>query len=154
MIRKAYEKDISRILELLKQVNKVHYDGRPDLFKLDTKYTHHDLIELLNDESKPIFVITDESDLVNGYCFCQSIEIKNNQLMQDIKTLYIDDLCVDENKRGCHLGSQLYEYVKSYAKNNNYYNLTLNVWELNEPAMKFYQKMGLIPQKTTMETIL
>ncbi len=154
MIRKACEKDINRILELLKQVNKVHYDGRPDLFKLDTKYTFNDLKKLLLDETKPIFVITDENDIVEGYCFCQHNEIKNNQLMQDIKTLYIDDLCVDENRRGCHLGSQLYEYVLNYAKENNYYNLTLNVWELNEPAMKFYQKMGLIPQKTTMETIL
>lgn len=154
MIRKACNLDIERILDLLKQVNKVHYDGRPDLFKLDTKYTYRDLEQLLLDETKPIFVITDENDLVDGYCFCQHIEIKNNQLMQDIKTLYIDDLCVDEKKRGLHLGSKLYEYVKNYAKENHYYNLTLNVWELNEPAMKFYQKMGLIPQKTTMETIL
>lgn len=154
MIRLANKLDIYRILELLQQVNKVHYDGRNDLFKLGTKYTFEDLEKLLLDKHRPIFVITDENDYVNGYCFCKHIEIKDDQLMQDIKTLYIDDLCVDENSRGLHLGSQLFNHVKQYAKENNYYNLTLNVWELNQPAMKFYQKMGLLPQKTTMETIL
>ena len=154
MIRKAENKDIDQILELLKQVNKVHYDGRSDLFKLATKYTYQDLEELLNDENKPIFVITNENDFVCGYCFCKHIEIKDDQLMQDITTLYIDDLCIDENCRGMHLGSQLFDYVKNYAKEHHYYNLTLNVWQLNEPAMKFYQKMGLLPQKTVMETIL
>lgn len=153
MIRLANNNDIERILELLKQVNKVHYDGRKDLFKLDTKYTIDTLKELIKDTNNPIFVIV-KDNLVLGYCFCKHQEIKNDQLMQDIKTLYIDDLCVDEICRGQHLGTKLYKYVRNYAKENNYYNLTLNVWHLNEAAMKFYQKMGLLPLKTTMETIL
>lgn len=72
----------------------------------------------------------------------------------NIKTLYIDDLCVDENLRGGGIGYKIFEHVKNYAKEEHCYNLTLNVWALNEGAKKFYEKCGLKIQKYTMENIL
>lgn len=74
--------------------------------------------------------------------------------MTDVKTLYIDDLCVDEAARGAHIGRSLYEYVLDYARNNGYYNVTLNVWADNKNAVKFYDKLGLKIQKIGMEKIL
>jgi ribosomal protein S18 acetylase RimI-like enzyme len=74
--------------------------------------------------------------------------------MTHIKTLYIDDLCVDEAVRGQHVGSTIYQHVLSYAKELGCYNVTLNVWACNENAMRFYEKCGLKVQKTGMETIL
>ena len=74
--------------------------------------------------------------------------------MTDIKTLYIDDLCVDENSRGQNIGKNLYNHVIAFAKENECYNVTLNVWSCNESAIKFYEKCGLRPQKIGMETIL
>ena len=75
-------------------------------------------------------------------------------ILTDIKTLYIDDLCVDERKRGRHIGKTLYDAVIAFAKEQECYNVTLNVWSLNENAMKFYQSCGMIPQKIGMETLL
>ena len=72
----------------------------------------------------------------------------------DRKTFYIDDLCVDENVRGKHIGTHLYKYVLSEAKKKGCYHVTLNVWCLNESAMRFYEKCGLSPLKITMEQIL
>lgn len=153
MIRKAYNADIQRIIELLHQVNMVHFEKRPDLFKPHTtKYNEQELAALLADESKPIFVYDDGT--VQGYAFCQINEIKDNILLQDIKTLYIDDICVDENARGKHIGKALYEYVRDYALSIGCYNITLNVWEGNDAALCFYRNMGMQVQKTTMETIL
>lgn len=153
MIRKATKEDIQRIIELLHQVNMVHHVIRPDLFKPHTtKYDEQELETMLGDDSKPIFVFDDE--MVLGYAFCQVFEVTNNQLLEDIKTLYIDDICVDENARGKHVGKTLYEYVLEYAKSIGCYNITLNVWEGNEPAQRFYRDMGMQVQKTTMEIIL
>ena len=149
-IRKANKEDIQRIIELLHQVNMVHHVIRPDLFKPHTtKYNKQELETMLDDDSKPIFVFDDE--MVLGYAFCQVSEIKNDQLLEDIKTLYIDDICVDENARGKHVGKALYEYVHDYAKSIGCNNITLNVWEGNEPALRFYRSMGMQVQKTTME---
>ena len=153
MIRKANKEDIKRIIELLHQVNMVHHVLRPDLFKPHTtKYSIQELDSLLKDESKPIFVFDDGTVL--GYAFCQVSEIKDDQLLEDIKTLYIDDICVDENSRGKHVGKALYEYVREYARSIGCNNITLNVWEGNDAAYSFYKNMGMQVQKTTMEVLL
>lgn len=154
-IRRAQERDMEGINKLLRQVLMVHHNGRPDLFKADVKkYTDQELKELLRDDSKPIFVGVDEEERVMGYAFCQFIQHTDDHILTDIKSLYIDDLCVDEGLRGQHVGRRLYEYVLEYAKQSGCYNVTLNVWALNESARKFYEKCGLTPQKIGMEKIL
>ena len=152
--RRALEKDIPQMHELLRQVNLVHHIGRPDLFKKANKYTDDELKVILKDESRPIFAAVDDSDTMLGYAFCIHQEHPGDNLLTDIRTLYIDDLCVDENCRGQHVGKKLYEYVLKWAKEKGYYNLTLNVWNCNESAMKFYESVGMTPYKVGMEQIL
>ena len=155
-IRRAKEKDMDRINELLRQVCLVHHNGRPDLFKGDhhRKYTDEQLCGIIQDNQRPIFVAVDEAGCVLGYAFCIFQQHKNDNILTDIKTLYIDDLCVDENIRGRHIGRTLYESVLKFAKEEGCYNVTLNVWACNEAAMKFYESCGLKPQKIGMEVIL
>jgi ribosomal protein S18 acetylase RimI-like enzyme len=154
-IRRASEKDIGDINNLLRQVSMVHYNGRPDLFKANVKkYKDEELLEIIKDDNKPIFVGVNEENHVLGYAFCVFQQHKDDNILTDIKTLYIDDLCVDENLRGQHIGKQLYEYVLSYAKKNGCYNVTLNVWSCNPSAQKFYDACGLVPYKVGMEKIL
>lgn len=155
IIRRANSGDLEGLDRLLMQVCLVHHKGRPDLFKYGTKkYTDEELLEIIADDSRPIFVAVDENNYMLGYCFCVFIKHENNNILTDILTLYIDDLCVDETIRGKHIGKSLYEHVLGFAKEKGCYNVTLNVWSLNEGAMKFYEACGLKPQKVGMETIL
>ena len=152
-IRRACPKDIKRIIKLLHQVNMVHYEIRPDLFKPHTtKYDEQELESILKDDNKPVFVYDDGE--VRGYAFCQLTEVRDNLLLQDCKSLYIDDICVDEQARGRHVGKALYEYVCEFARQAGCHNITLNVWEGNEAALSFYRNMGMLIQKTTMEVII
>ena len=152
-IRFAEEKDMEDVLSLLEQVNKIHHDGRPDLFNLATKYSKEDLKEIFNDEKTPVFVF-DDGGKVKGYAFCVLKETKGDRLLADMKTLYIDDLCVDEGERGKRIGKRLYERVCEFAKEKGCYNVTLNVWTLNKSAMEFYERIGMKAQKIGMEKIL
>lgn len=154
-VRMAQEKDMERIHSLLAQVAMVHHKGRPDLFKAGkSKYTDEELKVLLRDTSRPILAAVDENDCMQGYAFCIFQQYKDHNIMTDIKTLYIDDLCVDETMRGHHIGRMLYEAALDFAREHGCYNLTLNVWSCNESAMNFYQSCGLKPQKVGMEIIL
>ena len=154
-IRRAQQEDIEGILKLLVQVDMVHHNGRPDIFNGPaTKYNADELREILPDETRPEFVYVDEDGNVLGHAFCMHKQIKGDNVLTDIKTLYIDDICVDEKARGKHVGSKLYDHVVGYAKDNDYYNITLNVWSCNPGALKFYEAMGLKPQKIGMEYIL
>ena len=154
MIRQAVNKDIPKIMDLLMQVCLVHHNGRPDIFKVGTKYSEDELKILIKDKTRPILVSTDEKDEVVGYCFCVYQQHIDNSILTDIKTLYIDDLCVDERVRGKHIGKELYEAALQLARDSGCYNLTLNVWSCNPSALRFYEKMGLLPQKIGMEIVL
>ena len=154
-IRRAEEKDMEGINKLLQQVCLVHHKGRPDIFKFGAKkYTDDELKAIIHDDKRPIFVATDEKGTVLGYAFCIFQQHLNNNILTDIKTLYIDDLCVDETIRGQHIGSSLYQAVLAFAREQGCYNVTLNVWSCNTSAIKFYEAMGLKPQKGGMEVIL
>ena len=167
MVRRANKNDIGRIIELLHQVDMVHHVLRPDLFKPNTtKYNEQELEALMGDDSKPIFVFEAEApspngasasakgqnrSIILGHAFCLITEVRDDKLLQDIKTLYIDDICVDEKARGKHVGKALYEFVRDYAKSIGCNNITLNVWEGNDAALSFYRNMGMNVQNTTME---
>ena len=152
-IRRATLTDIDGINKLLYEVHKVHSDKRPDLFKVGSKkYANEELAKIIVDDNRPIFVYVDNDDIL-GYAFCVFIKNNSNSLT-DILTLYIDDLCVDENARGKKVGTSLYNYVLQFAEDAGCYNVTLNVWACNNSALKFYEKCGLSVQKIGMEKIL
>lgn len=153
-VRKAQLKDIPKIMELLRQVNAVHHNGRPDLFRSGTKYTSDELTALLNDKNRPILIAADENDEAAGYAFCIFKHQSADHILTDVKTLYIDDLCVDEKKRKQQIGKTLYQEALAFARENSCYHVTLNVWALNPGAFKFYEACGMKPLKTEMEVIL
>ncbi len=153
-IRFAAPVDVPGILELLRQVGQVHHQGRPDIFRADAqKYGPSQVLAMLDKSETPIFVAVEDGQVL-GYCFCQIKTYYRDPVIADHTTWYIDDLCVDENCRGKHVGATLYETVCKYAKQRKCRSVTLNVWSCNDSAMKFYEKMGLKPQKVGMEAIL
>ena len=153
-IRFAMEQDVGGIIKLLQQVGRVHHEGRPDIFRTNAqKYGASEVLAMLNSSRSPIFVAV-EAGAVLGYGFCQIKTYKDDPVIADHTELYIDDLCVDENARGKGIGTAIYQEICRYAKQRRCYSVTLNVWSCNESAMKFYESLGLKPQKVGMETIL
>ena len=153
-IRKAEEKDIPAILGLLSQVLELHAVIRPDLFMSGTrKYTEQELKEILGDEKRPVFVAEADGKVL-GYCFCVLQKVTDSNNLRDSSTLFIDDFCVDEKSRHQHVGRALNDYVMAFAREQGCYDITLNVWEGNENARVFYERMGFTPRKTVMEKIL
>lgn len=155
VIRRAIEKDIPKLKKLLGQVLELHASIRPDIFiPGTTKYRDDELAEMVKDDQKPIYVAADEEDRVIGYAFCALKEQPFSNNMIPFTSIYIDDLCVDESARGKHVGQALFEYVKEEAKRLGCYEVTLNVWEGNDSARHFYEKMGMRVKETNMEFIL
>ena len=154
IIRRAEPKDLPYIVSLLHQVHDVHSASRPDIFNRgNRKYNDEEILGIIANDSLPVFV-ADEDGAVLGYAFCVLEEVKDTPSLVDMKSLYIDDLCVDEKERGKHIGTALYDHVVAFARSIGCYHITLNVWCLNESAMRFYEKCGLSPLKIVMEKIL
>ena len=154
-IRLAQPNDIPALLGLLEQILSVHHQLRPDIFKgSGGKYSKEELKQLMAQEHTPIFVYENEDGQILGHLFITIKEVSDNPVLHPIKTLFIEDLCVDQVARGQKIGDQLYQFAVSYAKKIGCYNLTLNVWNDNEGALRFHQRQGMKPQETVMETIL
>ena len=153
-IRFAIPEDVPGIIELLQQVGQVHHRGRQDIFRADAqKYGPSQVLAMLDKSETPILVAA-EDGVVLGYCFCQIKTYAGDPVICDHSTCYIDDLCVRETCRGKHIGTVLYDAACQYARQRKCNSVTLNVWSCNESAMKFYEKLGLKPQKVGMEAIL
>ena len=154
-IRLAQLKDIPDLLRLLEQILSVHHQARPDIFKgSGGKYSEEELEKLMEQDKTPIFVYENEDGQILGHLFVTIKEVSDNPILHPIKTLFIEDLCVEQAARGQKIGDQLYQFAVSYAKEIGCYNLTLNVWNDNEGALRFYQRQGMKPQETVMETII
>lgn len=153
-IRRAEDRDAEKVMKLLGEVLELHAKLRPDIFiPGSTKYTREELHGIFRNEDTPVFVAADDSGEVAGYAFCVMKQPPFSTNMKPMKTLYIDDLCVDEGCRGQHVGTILFDYVKQFAREQGCYDITLNVWEGNN-ARKFYDKMGMFVKETQMEIIL
>ncbi len=153
-IRLASEKDVDRLQQMLFTVQNLHAEGRPDVFIKGTrKYNDQKVRDIIACESSPVFV-GELDGKVMAYAFCEIIDNNGTDNLKSLKTLYIDDLCVDELYRGKGYGKEIYSFVKAFAQKQGCYHLTLNVWHLNQSAVKFYEKIGMKPLKTTMEDIL
>jgi len=153
-IRFAQAKDVPGILALLRQVGRVHHEGRPDIFRSNAqKYGASQILAMLESGATPIFVAT-EGDAVLGYGFCQFKKHELDPVISDHTELYIDDLCVDENHRGQGIGKAIYQEILRYARMRRCYNVTLNVWSCNPGALKFYESLGMKTQKVGMECLL
>ncbi|MEX2784653.1 N-acetyltransferase family protein [Streptococcus sp. H49] len=152
-IRRAQLKDIPALEKLLQQILTVHHQARPDLFVSEGgKYSGEELKDLVLDKQRPVFVYEDEHGRILGHLFTIIQEAKAPAVPH--KTLFIDDLCVDEEARGQKIGSELYQFALKYARKIGCYNLTLNVWNDNQGALRFYERQGLRAQETRLEQIL
>ncbi|MBQ4641433.1 MAG: GNAT family N-acetyltransferase [Oscillospiraceae bacterium] len=153
-IRFARTQDVPDIITLLRQVGQVHHQGRPDIFREKAqKYGPSQVLALLDNPLTPIFVAA-EGGRVLGYGVCQIKTYYQDPVIRDHTELYIDDLCVDEKTRGTGIGTTLYKEICRYAKAQGCSSVTLNVWCCNEAAMRFYESLGLRPQKIGMEASL
>ena len=155
IIRKANANDYKGVERLLVEVNNLHQKLRPDIFiENAVKYDEKKFDEIILNESTPVFVAVDDDGNVLGHLFCSVRDYEQVKVYKDFKSLFIDDLCIEEGAIGQGVGKALYEFAIGYARENGCYDVTLNVWEGNNSARAFYEKMGMFPKETQMEYIL
>ena len=150
-IRLAIPEDVPGILELLRQVGQVHYNGRPDIFRDNAqKYGPSQVLSMLGKRETPILVAYERKKVL-GYCMMQIQAYYRDTVIRDHTTCYIDDLCVDENHHRQGIATALYRHVCDFAREQGCTFVTLNVWTGNDGAQRFYENMGMTSRSVTME---
>lgn len=153
-VRQAEPGDAEPIHCLLKTIAELHRQGRGDLFSdFESKYSRYELAQRLAVKNNGIFVAECCGE-VAGYVFCDILTHEDQPHLKNIKTLYIDDLCVSEMHRRKGIAAALMEKAKSFGRECGCYDMELNVWEFNKNAIAFYESIGMTTRKRYMEFVL
>ena len=75
-----------------------------------------------------------KDDRIKGIIIYKVREVKNNISKLDSKTLYIDELAVDEEYRGNGIGRLLLNKMKEIARQEKCDSIELNCWSFNKRA--------------------
>ena len=152
-VRPAKKEDHPAVERLLRQIAQLHADLRPEIFRpASHKYDAQQFAAMLGDPNAPILVAQDEHGEVLGYAILQvKIVGENYPVLLPRTFLYLDDLCVDVDARGLDIGTALMQAVRELAIVRGINRIELNVWECNEDAFKFYERLGFTTQCRELE---
>ena len=150
-IRSMVLADYQEVDRLMAQVHRLHVEGRPDLYiDVEHIYSFEQFKEMVENEDM-ITILAEENERVLGICM---ISMRAKTCMVKRRTAYMEDLCVDHDYRSRGIGKELFLYGKELAGNMGAERLDLMVWDFNDDARKFYEKMGMKPQRYIYETML
>lgn len=139
IIEPPQKEELKKVNKLAKQVHELHVNWRPDLFlSVEEVITKEEFEERI--QAKEIFVAKMQDEIVGYITF--NIKEKNNPAMRYRKQLQIEAICVDEEKRGEGVGTELLEKTKEFGKENGCTDMYLTVNQENQNAIKVYEKFG------------
>ena len=150
-VRKAVLEDCRRILPLQEQIAKLHFLGRPDLFKNEVRTYTEELFETWLDSPTHILLIAEVDGEIAGYTISWVIQYRDHPTYRDYDSFYIDDICVLDKFRRCGIGSAMMARCVEEARNRKCKNVDLNVWSFNKDAIAFYESCGLKERTKRME---
>ncbi len=154
IIRFAKENELERVNELRKQVNDLHVAGKPDVFKPGFGPELRDFINVIWNDPTENIVVADDDGIICGFAVINHINKPENPFMKERDFLDIDEFCVDEEHRRKGVATAMIEFIKSFAKENGFHRIELNMWEFNQGALAFYEAAGFETFRRYMEMFL
>ncbi len=150
MIRETNINDYKNIKKLINQIQEIHLNKRPDIFNNEDSFSYEDFEISLKDKNTLNYVY-EENNIIKGYIMARIKEVGLIPVMNKRTILFIEDIVVDKNYYNEGIGTKLFTFIEEKAQLLNINSIELNVWNLNENAIKFYEKMGFKPQRMQME---
>ncbi len=149
-IRNAKPDEYHTVETIMKQVQKMHIDWRPDIYKYSGTVLPLEVYEqALKDEA---FFVAECAGTVAGILFivCRHIE-SPSQVTRDI--IFVDSMAVDEKYRGKGIGHAFFDFLKDLKCQKGYDGIELQVNAQNTAARKFYSDYGFTDKSVNMELL-
>jgi GNAT superfamily N-acetyltransferase len=150
-IRFAREDELEKVNVLRKQVNDLHVEGKPDVFKPGFGKELQDFVHVIWEDPEQEIVVADDNGQLCGFAVLHHIYKPENPFMKVRDFLDIDEFCVDKEHRRQGVATQLVDFIKEYAKEKGFHRLELNMWEFNQDALAFYESAGFETFRRYME---
>ena len=150
-IRFAEEKDYNQVDKIMKQVQAMHTEWRPDVYKNVEILLPLDMYMDYVNNRELIVATLDSGDIV-GILIYVTRNISGGPMV-DRKGMFIDSMGVDERYRGQGIGRELFAFVRNICEEQEYDGLELQVNAKNIAAKRMYEKYGFTEKSINMELL-
>ncbi len=150
-IRFARAEDLERVNERRRQVNEVHVEGRPDVFKpgFPTELANY-VYTIFNDPDQKIAVYEQDGKIV-AFAALKRHSKPESPFSFAKEFLDIDEICVDKGYRRQGIATEMMDFIRDYARSEGFDKIELNMWEFNSGALAFYEEIGFTTYRRMME---
>lgn len=152
VIRYAKREELESVNKLREQVNEVHVNGRPDIFRADGWPLIEPNIYTRFDEDNSGVIVADLEGEIVGFAVVQYILRPETSFVKARRFYHIEEFGVDENHRRKGIATALIKFAKEDAKKRGFERIELNMWEFNEGALAFYESVGFKTYRRYMES--
>ncbi len=150
LIRSAKSSDYDSVETIMQQVQKLHVDWRPDIYKPADPVYSREYFEKMVAENR-LMVAELEGTVAGIISFMYRHVASDKQVTRNV--LFVDDLAVKETCRGQGIGTQLLQFMKTKAKQEHLDGLELQVNARNTAARKMYEKLGFTEKSINLELL-
>ena len=149
VVRRAGPRDVDAILALAREVQAYHAAARPDLFTPDGSESPAEVVARIARGDGAYWIAT-AGDAVAGYAYAHWQDEPASPWKHATRTLAIEAMGVAAAHRRRGIGERLWAAVREEALRQRVDRVLLNVWAFNEPAQRFYERMGFAPFSVRM----
>lgn len=147
----AEEKDLVRVNELRKQVNDIHVEGRPDVFKAGFGTELRDFARVIMNGENSNIIVAERNGVICGMACVDYVNKPETPFGNARKYYHVQEIAVDEAFRRQGVARELFEFMKADAASRGLSKIELDVWAFNESAIEFYGAMGFKETRIWME---
>ncbi len=151
MVRFATDADIARVNELRRQVNDLHVQCRPDMFKpgFDAQLQAQ-AVTLLHSDDHAILV-AERDGAIYGMACVDYVDRPETAYSRARRYCHVQELAVDAAHRRQGVARELFEFMRADARARGFARMELDVWSFNAGAVEFYEAMGFAAYRQLME---
>ena len=154
IVRFAKESELDRVNELRKQVNDIHVEGKPEVFKPGFGEELRDFVNVIWNDPEQEIVVAENDGVICGFAVLHHINKPENPFMKERDFIDIDEFCVDKDHRRKGAASAMVSFIKEFAKEKGFSRIELNMWEFNQDALAFYEAAGFKTFRRYMEMMI
>ncbi len=144
-IRLATQEDAEIISALNMDVQKIHAEALPHLFKPPTQdaFPPTQIREWLETPGHYIYLGYLEGQAI-GYIYAEVRQQPETSWRYALESIYIHHICLKAEYQTKGHGAELMEAVKVLAQEKGIKTLALDVWSFNIKAKAFFHKQGFV----------
>ena len=149
-IRPARAEDYPEFERIMQQVQRLHVDLRPDIYRsVETALPRDEFMMMLREGAA--FVAEVEHGVAGVLCLAFRHVRSERQVPRDV--VFVEVMAVDERRRGMGVGRAFVDFLRALKTEKGLDGIELQVNARNGRAMEMYRKRGFTPKSVNMELL-